>query len=177
MTIPLDNRLLIRALSQEDSLDELTDLLHRAYKVLADLGLRFLATHQDVDTTRQRISTGACFVAVLDGKVIGTITYYAPGRRYGCDYYKTKGVAHVGQLAVEPPLQRLGIAGRLMAFAEDHARAQGMKELALDTAEPALQLIDWYTRLGYRFISYHQWDVTNYRSVIMSKSLTDSRLR
>lgn len=176
MTLPLDNRLIIRTLRPDDSFDELTELLHRAYRVLADMGLRFLATHQDVDTTRSRVATGTCFVAELDGKIIGTITYYAPGRRYGCDYYKKKGVAHIGQLAVEPTVQRLGVAARLMSHAEEFARSRVMRELALDTAEPAIQLIDWYTRIGYRFVGYHQWDVTNYRSVIMSKLLIDSKI-
>ncbi|MBW1796697.1 MAG: GNAT family N-acetyltransferase, partial [Deltaproteobacteria bacterium] len=45
----------------------------------------------------------------------------------------------------------------------------GASELALDTAEQATHLINWYERLGYRFIEYVDWDVTNYRSVIMSK--------
>ncbi len=172
--MPLNNRLLIRTLGADDSFEDLTELLHRAYRVLADMGLRFLATYQDVDTTKSRVSIGTCFVAELDGKIVGTITYYAPGRRYGCDYYKKKGVAHVGQLAVEPTLQRLGIAARLMSRAEDFARSRGMRELALDTAEPAIQLIDWYTRIGYRFVGYHQWDVTNYRSVIMTKPLINA---
>ena len=58
-----------------------------------------------------------------------------------------------------------------MLHAETCAERDGAAELALDTAEPARHLIDWYTRLGYRFIEYAQWDVTNYRSVVMSKRL------
>lgn len=138
------------------------------------MGLRFLATHQDVATTRSRVSSGHCFVAELDGKVVGTICYYEPSRKTGCDYYKKKGVAHVGQLAVEPLQQRLRIATKLMKHAEDFARTRGMRELALDTAEPALHLIEWYARIGYRIVGHQQWEVTNYRSVVMSKVLRDS---
>jgi hypothetical protein len=43
--------------------------------------------------------------------------------------------------------------------------------MALDTAEPAAHLIAFYNRLGYRFIEHAQWRMTNYRSVIMSKTL------
>lgn len=164
----------IRALNESDSLEELTDLLHRAYRVLADMGLRFLATHQDVATTKQRVSSGHCFIAELNGKVVGTICYYEPSRKTGCDYYKKKGVAHVGQLAVEPMQQRLRIATKLMKHAEDFARERGMHELALDTAEPAIHLIEWYARIGYRIVGHQQWEVTNYRSVVMSKLLQDS---
>jgi hypothetical protein len=58
-----------------------------------------------------------------------------------------------------------------MAAVEDLACAADASELALDTAEPALHLIDWYERRGYRFIEYVQWRGKRYRSVIMSKTL------
>jgi len=32
-------------------------------------------------------------------------------------------------------------------------------------------LIKMYESRGYRFIEYHQWGITNYRSVVMSKKL------
>jgi GNAT superfamily N-acetyltransferase len=80
-------------------------------------------------------------------------------------------VAHVGQFAVEPALRKRGIGGRLMDAAEELARAAGARELALDTAEPALHLIDLYGRRGFRLIEYAQWRGKRYRSVIMSKTL------
>ena len=161
----------IRRLKDSDSLEELTELLHRAYKVLADMGLRFLATHQDVSVTRDRIRQGACFVAEANGQVVGTITYHDPGHVKGSSWMERKEVAHLNQLAVEPEFRGCGIATRLIEHAENFARSRGVTEIALDTAEPAVQLISWYTRLGYRFVEYTDWEVTNYRSVVMSKSL------
>lgn len=168
--------LIIRPLAESDSLEDLTELLHRAYGFLANMGLRFHATFQDVETTRHRVSTGQCFVAELAGKVIGTITYYEPNDHTGCEFYQRQGVCHLGQLAVEPEVQKQGIAGRLMRHAEEYARLRGMSEVALDTAEPATHLISWYERMGYRFICHHQWDITNYRSVIMAKALVGSEI-
>ncbi len=156
---------------ESDSIEELTELLHRAYKYLADRGMKFLATHQDVETTRRRVKAGDCFVAEIDGAVIATITFYRPGVHIPCDYYQRPQVCHVGQLAVEPTLQKQGIANALMDHVEAHGRALGFDEIALDTAETAEHLIDWYTRRGYEFVEYQQWDVTNYRSVIMRKRL------
>src|SRR5512140_2642583 len=150
----------IRRLRAEDSLEELTALLHRAYKVLADMGLRFLATHQDVETTRRRCDAGVCFVAESGGRVIGTITYNPPGGDKGTAFMQQPGVAHVQQMGIEPEFQGHGIARALMKQVEDYAREQGAVELSLDTAEPATHLISWYERLGYRFIEYTQWDVT-----------------
>lgn len=166
-----DTRIMIRPWSENDSLDELTELLHRAYAYLANMGLRFHATFQDASVTKERIEAGHCFVAESDGKVIGTITYYEPWEESSLEVYARPGVAHLGQLAVEPELQKKGIATLLMRHAENFAKSRGMKMVALDTAEPARHLIEWYERMGYEFHCYHQWDVTNYRSVVMVKSL------
>ena len=154
-----------------DSIDELTGLLHRAYKALADMGLKYLATYQDTATTRRRISNGTCFVVLHDGRIIGTITFKMPHDGHGSAWLDRADVGHVSQMAVEPAFQGRGIGGRLIHHAEDYARRQGLTELALDTSEKAAHLISWYERLGYRFIDYVQWDVTNYRSVVMSKTL------
>ena len=167
----------IRPLQAEDDLADLTDLLHRAYRPLAERGLRYLATHQDVATTQRRCAEGDCFVAELDGRIVGTLTLscHAPDRSNGTPWYERPDVAHFGQFAVEPALQRRGIGRALIEAVEHRAIDRGMAELALDTAEPAQHLVRWYERLGFRFIEYAQWRVTNYRSVILSKALPKSK--
>ena len=165
----------IRPISETDSLSELTELLHRAYKVLADMGLRFMATHQSVEETGKRVKKGSCFIAEIDSAIIGTITYYPPSVVRGSPWLNRHDVALFGQLAVEPRLQRRGIASRLVDHVENVAHNDGAVELALDTAEPATHLIEWYAKLGYRFIEYVQWDVTNYRSVVMSKTVSAAK--
>lgn len=161
----------IRALTAADDLVALTDLLHRAYRPLAEGGLRYLATHQDVDMTRRRCAAGDTFVAEREGRVVGTITlaYFDPARPKGMAFYDRPDVAHFMQFAVEPALQRQGIGSALLDAVETRAAARGMREIALDTAEPATDLITRYERRGYRFVDHVQWEVTNYRSVMMSK--------
>ena len=165
------SRVTIRPLNDHDSLEQLTGLLHRAYKSLAELGLRYVATYQTVDITRRRVSKGICFVAECDGKLIGTIMYN-PDQFTGLwSWYEREGVAKISQLGVEPSWQGRGLGRMLVEAAETRAREDGAKELALDTAEPATHLIDWYGRMGYRLVGHADWEVTNYRSVIMSKKL------
>jgi hypothetical protein len=43
--------------------------------------------------------------------------------------------------------------------------------MALDTAEQAVHLIELYTRQGYVFVEYVQWQGKSYRSVVMRKAL------
>jgi GNAT superfamily N-acetyltransferase len=161
----------IRRLEPSDSIAELTGLLHRAYAPLAEAGMRFLATHQDENVTRRRIAKGECFVALRDGRLVGTIVLNPGGTTTGCDYYDRPGVSTVNQFAVEPELQRLGLGSTLMDLVEARAREIGATEIALDTAEPATHLIQYYSRRGYEIVGLTQWEVTNYRSVIMALRL------
>jgi GNAT superfamily N-acetyltransferase len=163
--------IVIRALRSSDDLEQLTGLLHRAYAQLADLGLRFVATHQDVNTTRERVNEGECYVAELNGKIVGTVVFRDCEQTEGCPWYDRKDVASFGQYAVEPTLQGKGIGGALLDHVEERAKACGAAEIALDTAEPAKHLIELYEKRGYRIVDRTKWDVVNYSSVIMSKPL------
>ncbi len=161
----------IRELSPEDSLEDITELLHRAYARLAEQGLRFVASHQDVGTTRLRVEAGHCLVALSGAQIVGTITFYAGSSDSKCEYYQRSGVARFGQFAVEPSLQGRGIGMRLLATAESESQAMGCSEMALDTAEGAHELIALYTNCGYSPVGIVDWDSTNYVSVVMAKTL------
>jgi GNAT superfamily N-acetyltransferase len=162
----------IRPLGSGDSIEALTDLLHRAYAALAAMGFRYVATYQDAGITRARIAKGECHVALLGGSVVGTVLLIPPGGGSPkCAWYTRPDVAVVSQFAVEPSFQGQGIGRRLLDHAEARALALGAAHVALDTAEGARHLIELYLARGYRHVGTVQWDVTNYRSVVMSKSL------
>jgi len=165
--------ILIRELQDSDSIEELTVLLHRAYKRLLDMGLRYWATHQTVDDTRTRIAGGKCLVAVLNGRIVGTVTYQYPPRWRDTPWYMRADVACVSQFAVEPDCQRRGIGGALMTRVEALAIHDGAAELALSTAEPAVHLVDYYARRGYRLVEHTDATLPHYRSVILSKRLIE----
>jgi predicted N-acetyltransferase YhbS len=167
--------MIIRPITALDDLQELTQLLNRAYKKLSDQGFRFLASHQDAATTKQRLERYRGFVAIMNDKIIATICYHPPGTTKGHLYYEREGAASFGQFAVEPALQRSGIGGRLIAFVENEAIKDGAAEMVLDTAEGANELLDFYTKRGYRAVDTAQWDVTNYRSIVLSKDLRIAR--
>lgn len=170
-SLPEVDGIAIRPLLADDSLVELTDLLHRAYARLAEMGLRYMATHQSVEVTRTRVEQGRCFIALEGGAICGTIVFKDASQTRGCPWYDQPDVASIGQFGVEPGLQGKGLGRRLMAIAEELAQTSGAREIALDTAAPATHLVAWYARLGYRHIEHAQWPHTNYRSVIMSKPL------
>ncbi|MCX8997043.1 GNAT family N-acetyltransferase [Rhizobiaceae bacterium BDR2-2] len=161
----------LRRLAASDSITELTDLLHRAYARLAAMGLRYMATHQSETVTLERIDQGECYVAVAEGRLVGTIVFKEAARTAGSPWLDRPEIASLGQFAVDPGLQAQGLGRRLLDFVEGRARQTGAREIALDTAEPATHLVQWYGRCGYRLIEHVRWSHTNYRSVIMSKPL------
>jgi len=165
------DRLEIRLLKPEDAISDVTLLVNRAYKRLADLGLRYVATWQGDDITLKRVRDAECYVGLLDGRLVATLVFRAAGRTRGCPWYDRPDVSSFGQFGVEPELQGRGIGSAMLAHAENRAKETGAKEIACDTAEPAAHLIKWYRNRGYRFVEYARWDVTNYRSVILSKKL------
>jgi GNAT superfamily N-acetyltransferase len=165
------SRVIIRPFEASDSLPDLTALLHRAYAPLAEIGLRFVATYQDEEVTRRRIARGECYVAEKGGRVVGTILFQDQAQTSGCPYYDRPDVSSIHQFAVEPGHQKVGIGAALMARAESRAAECGAAVIALDTAEPARHLIAYYERRGYRIVDITQWKVTNYRSVVMSRTV------
>jgi GNAT superfamily N-acetyltransferase len=169
----MNDAILIRDLRGDDPIPAITAMLHEAYAPLAAAGMKYWATYQDDATTLHRLTTGHALIAEQAGRIVGTVTLYEPGYREGSDWYHQPGVYAFGQFCVRPSLQRCGLGARMMRTVEDLARAKGAAELACDTAEHAHHLRQWYDRMGYRFIEFAQWDVTNFRSVILSKRLIE----
>ena len=161
----------IRLFSEQDNIEELTKLLNKAYKPLSEKGFRYLGSYQDAAKTKERIESGECFVAVMDNIIIGTILYRSPTKAKGTEWTNQPFVASFGQFAVEPEFQQHGIGGKLITLVEERAKQDGAKEISLDTAEGATDLINYYSKKGYRFVGYTQWEITNYRSVLLSKNL------
>jgi ribosomal protein S18 acetylase RimI-like enzyme len=75
----------------------------------------------------------------------------------------------VNDIAVHPSAQGRGIGRRLMAFAEQQARAAGLGLLTLYTHETMVENIAFYARLGYRETERRTDD--GFRRVFMEKHL------
>jgi GNAT superfamily N-acetyltransferase len=161
----------LRRLAQGDSLDELTAMLHRAFSRLARMGLNCSCTDQLVTVTRERIGKGECYVAVRDGRLVGTITLYRPDAASESAWYHRRAVASIHQFAVDPEFQDRGLGTVLLKFAEGWARARGYREVALDTPQLAEHLVAFYRDRGYRLVESIRFQGKDYRSVVLSKDV------
>lgn len=164
----------IRTLEPNDSIGAITGLLHRAYAPLGAMGLNYTAVNQSSDETATRISHGVCALALIGERIAGTIIAVGFRSGGGSPWYREPHVARAHQFAVEPEFQGQGVGSALMQWAETWARQHGYRELAVDTAEPAEHLANFYVRRGYRFIEFAQWPGKRYRSIVLSKSLPDA---
>ena len=145
--------------------------------------MNFTAATQTAETTARRAAEGQCFVAELDGDIVGTVTVcgpYAEGEApWAADvpWFRDRDTAHFHQFAVHPAVQGQGLGRRLIVSCERWALQQGYRRMALDTAEPAADLRALYARLGYADVGQVQWQGKAYRSVIMQRVLDRSPLR
>jgi ribosomal protein S18 acetylase RimI-like enzyme len=170
---PVDNlSVVIRRFDAGDSIQELTEILHRAYAKFSEIGIQMKAANQPASETRKRIVRGECLVAEMDGRLVGTLVWRQPGRPQSpCSYYRRPDVATFEQFGVEPDDQGRGIGLKLLREAESKARRSGAAEMACDAAAKAQGLVHWYQRHGYRIVSKIRWQDTNHENLVLSKRL------
>ena len=166
----------LRRLEDGDSMEFLTDLLHRAFSRIGAMGIPCSCMNQPPEVTRQRISRGDCFLALSGDLIVGTITLYAPDAASDSKHYRNDRVGTLRQLAVDPLFHGKGIGSALLRLAEDWALRRGYRWLALDTPEPANHLIDYYQRQGFSIRETLQFTGRPYRSVVFSKPVADRKV-
>jgi GNAT superfamily N-acetyltransferase len=161
--------------SRHDSFEQLTEMLHRSFARLGGMGLNCTCVDQTARVTEQRAKRGECYVAVCDGRVVGTMTLYAPDRESVCERYQRAEVASVRQLGVDPSYQNRGIGKSLLAFAQRWAAMRGYAELALDTPQPAAHLVAFYRAQGFRLEGFQRFAGKRYDSAILCKPTVAAR--
>ncbi|MFM9873194.1 MAG: GNAT family N-acetyltransferase [Fimbriimonadaceae bacterium] len=166
-------KVVIRKWGEGDDIDALTLLVNRAYEVLKNQGLNYVGTFQDSEITKNRMRDGECWIALIDGNMVGSVILYPAGFMSGCPYYRDFGPAVFGQFAVDPDFQGRGIGRALIDTIENKAREMGAKILACDTSELAFDLISIYEKWGFKIVGEADWrPKVNYKSVILAKAIS-----
>jgi len=162
------DRIIIRQIEATDSIHELTDLLHRAFKSEGQHPYAYPVAKQNEETTHKQIERGECWVAELDGRLIGFGIVWPPRPVVRWRWYRPRQSAHLPVLAVHPDFQRLGIGTMLLNHCEQSATRMGAWELTASSPVGSPQL-SLYQRMGYRIFRYALRSETNYVSVIFAK--------
>src|SRR5215475_13661682 len=99
----------------------------------------FTDTVLDPRSVQERLREMCVFVAVSEGKVVGTVACAASGEQ-----------GHLRGMAVLPDWQGSGVASALLQAAEAEMRNQRCKRIPLDTTEPLERAMRFYARHGFR---------------------------
>ncbi len=155
---------------EHDNVEQLTELCHRAYAEHAAQGRRFFGSYQSVEDTRRRVLDGECWVAVVDGEFVGTVTVSGPGG-FPDGYPAAPQAGRFSQLAVDPTWRGTGLGHALLVHAERRLAERGCDAVVIDTSSAADELLAWYGRRGYAVVGRWTWSVTNYDSTVLRKEL------
>lgn len=150
--------------------EQLTALLHSAYAELAGMGLNFTAVNQSIETTRERVASGRCWVIESKGTVAASITMAYPPTadiRGLTPEARVDGRAWIGQVAVDPSLRGNNVARLLFDHACAWAVEQGATSVGLDTALPAAHLRRMYERWGFAPVDVVHFEGKTYDSSVM----------
>lgn len=92
---------------------------------------------------------GAFFVAYLDGVPVASGAW----RRSGHAALGTSATAEIKRMYVVPPVQRRGLARRMLSHLEATARAAGFEGLVLETGVMQPEALALYVSSGYEEIA------------------------
>lgn len=149
------------------SWEQITQLLHLAYKEKADKNMKYSATHQDPSITKKRVGQGKCLVALYKGELVGTITLNI--KRNG------ENVGFLKQVAVHPNYKGLGIGSMMVDSIFKISQDIELSKIELTTAAKAKSLIKWWQGFGFKLISFTSYSNTNYYSVRMRKFIGNNK--
>ncbi len=170
----MDYPLTVRTFCASD-VGPLTRLLHTSYAELGARGLNYTAVDQDEQVTMRRASAGQCWVVDREGELVGTLTMSLPPSselQAMTPAAQVPARAWLNQMAVHPSQQGNGIAGDLWTLAKSWAIDVGATSIGVDTAIPAVHLVDLYTRWGFHRCDTVRWYGKTYESVVMEQWLT-----
>lgn len=85
-------------------------------------------------------AAGHAFGAFMDTACVGIVI---------CEPRQWNSSLHIHEFHVAPNVHRKGIGRALMAAVEEHARAEGMRRLVLETQTTNLPAIRFYRALGF----------------------------
>jgi GNAT superfamily N-acetyltransferase len=142
----LDEKISFRLITKDDPIERVNYILRMSYAPLASAGMKYAASHEDVEATKRNIEKGECHLVLIKNMIIGCVNLRRPGAELGPAWYSQSGIVTFGRFAVLPQFQGQGIGGKLLDYTEARAQELGAKEIAFDTSEKALHLIKMYEK-------------------------------
>ena len=126
--------------------DEIARLTIEAYREDGQLGAEH-GYEQILADVAGRAGHGELLVAVLDSRLVGSVTFVLPGTRYA--ELSRPGEAEFRMLAVDPAAQGRGVGLALARACVARAREEGCASVVICTRDFAAGALRLYERLGF----------------------------
>jgi ribosomal protein S18 acetylase RimI-like enzyme len=104
-----------------------------------------------------RAPISSTIIAERDGKLLGSVNYYAPGQADSVDDAWPDGWASIRLLGVSPQARGLGIGRALMSECLRRACADGATAMGLHTTKLMDVARAMYVRLGFRRVAAYDF--------------------
>jgi GNAT superfamily N-acetyltransferase len=152
------------------SWDEITSVLHDAHKSTVADGMNYVASYQGANVTKRRAEGGICYVALIDDKVVGTLTVkkHAPNNKV---WYRRDIYATFEMIGVSSRYKRRGILSALSQVAEEWVIDNNLKVIIIDVAVENKPMQNAGLKQGFKYVDYISKKNTNYCSVVMARWL------
>ncbi|PUA80278.1 GNAT family N-acetyltransferase [Nocardioides currus] len=140
-------------LAEPDELDAVGDLTVAAYvQFTTGPNDSYVAKLRDAAT---RAAQAELWVAVEDGRLMGTVTSCPPGSAW--HEIATDHEGEFRMLAVHPDARGRGVGTALATLCEDRAREHGASAMVLSTLREMTGAHRIYERLGYERVPERDW--------------------
>jgi GNAT superfamily N-acetyltransferase len=159
------DEVLIRRLTPDDSVDQVTALLHSVFALGPNQPYPYPAARQTPEATLKQIQYGNCWLAWTGDRLAGIAMLYRPE-----PHLNLESGAYLAHLAVHPDFQRRGIGYRLLETCEQDALSMGACGVWASSPVNSRQAF-WYLRHGYRLLEYKAWPDSSYDSILVNKRL------
>jgi len=153
--------------AREDELDEVADVISAAYAqygppqgsvgVLVEAFDEYRVEQRDV---RSRLADSQLIVAVDDGRITGTVTFYPPGSEKKGEGWPLEWAA-IRLLAVHPDARGRGLGRALTDECVRRARALGAPTVGLHTAHIMAVAQAMYERMGFTRYPENDFPITD----------------
>ena len=151
------------------TIEQITELLHRAHETTASKGMHFTAFKQTPEDTKRRLGENGLFYVALtpEDRLVGAgaIVFHEKGSKW---YFNHEPYAEIKMVGVDPDFRGRGISNRIYDALETHG-FNTVNMLTMNTAAGNAPVLGRNARHGWKYIDYCSWRSTDYYSVIMGK--------
>ncbi len=136
----------VRLMSAQDDAEAVGEIVRRAYFDLPDYP-RDREYDVIIGEVAQRALEDEVAVAVLDGRIVGCLTYVGPQSEHY--EFADPHAASFRYFGVDPSVQRAGVGEAMVRWCIDRARGQGHHRLRIHTLESMPGARRLYERMGF----------------------------